>query len=80
MKKSFSGWLTRESSGYVYFHTQKPYCVKNTREDSRDNKAIVTHQWFTGGSGEAFCLGNDDNYPVTVKNPIPATMELIVES
>jgi len=77
LTKSFSGWITRSSEGAVYFHTSKPYCVRTEQYDSRKDKPTTTKYWFC--EEESYFLGLGEDYPVTDKKPIPATMEFYMK-
>ena len=67
---TINGWVTRDSDGYIKFHSQKPYPVDTveTNHNLSNPRVIEERVWASGG--KRFLITQDEECEV-----FPATLE-----
>ena len=80
LAKAIDGWLTRDSDGYITFHTGKPWMeVSTTTNRQNEGKTEIEVLWCS--AGKRFPMGYDGEEPfeypdVKQESPLSAQMEL----
>ena len=81
---TISGWVTRDSDGYIKFHSEKPYPVDTveTNHNPSNPRVIEERVWASGG--KRFLIAQDEEcetFPATlIEVPQTATIELWMET
>ena len=77
------GWVTRDSDGYIKFHTSEPYPIDKKETNYRDAaKPLVSLERIWASRERSFYItqDNDDSFPAELEDePRKATIELWME-
>ena len=78
------GWVTLDSTGYVYFHNSEPHSsttrYKRTYLDGRTEHATGDTHWYSGDKMYAIEYPHDEHrdYPgLTIETPIRVTLQIV---
>jgi len=77
------GWVTRDSDGYIKFHTSVPYPIDKKEISYRNAEhPYVSMERFWASREQSFYItqDNDDSFPAELEDePRKATIELWME-
>lgn len=81
---TINGWVTRDSDGYIKFHSEKPYPVDTVETYHNPSNPRVIQERVWASAGKRLLITQDEEcetFPATL-NEVPqiATIELWTET